>query len=106
MMTDATDASFEADVLRAPGPVLVDFWAEWCCPSRPIAPLLEEISKEVADRVTVVGFDVNDNPLTPVKYGINGIPTLILFKGGQVAARKLGVVTKDALLSWLQAVVA
>jgi thioredoxin 1 len=106
VMTDATDASFEADVLRAPGPVLVDFWAGWCCPSRPIAPLLEEISKEVPNRVTVVSFDVDRNPLTPVKYAVTGVPTLILFKGGQVAARKLGVVTKDALLSWLQTVVA
>lgn len=106
MTVTVTDASFEADVLRAPGPVLVDFWAGWCCPSRPIVSLLEEIEKEIAVRVTVADLDVDQNPLTPVKYGVAGVPTLIFFKNGQVAARKLGVVPKDALLSWLQAVVA
>ncbi|MGK9170405.1 thioredoxin TrxA [Inquilinus limosus] len=97
-----SDASFEADVLNAPGPVLVDFWAEWCGPCKMIAPALEEISAELGQKVSVVKLNIDDNPLTPPKYGVRGIPTLMLFKDGQVAATKIGAVPKGALHQWVE----
>ncbi|HVM78693.1 MAG TPA: thioredoxin TrxA [Stellaceae bacterium] len=104
MTTKITDATFEKDVLRAPGPVLVDFWAEWCGPCKMIAPFLEDISKEMAGRVTVAKINVDENPATPTKYGVNGIPTLILFKNGQVAATKIGALPKSKLVEWVESV--
>ena len=98
-----TDDSFAQEVLGAPGPVLVDFWAEWCGPCRMIAPALEEISKELGGRVTVAKLNIDDNPNAPARYGVRGIPTMILFKNGQPAATKVGAAPKSALQNWLEA---
>ena len=100
-----SDASFEADVLKAEGPVLVDFWAEWCGPCKAIAPSLEELAGELGGRVTVVKLNVDDNPSTPSRYGVRGIPTLMLFKGGQVASMKVGALPKGKLSEWVQSVI-
>lgn len=99
-----TDSSFDADVLRAPGPVLVDFWAEWCTPCKAIAPHLEELASEMKGKVTVAKINIDENPHTPMKYGVRGIPTLILFKNGQVAATKIGQLPKSKLLEWVESV--
>jgi thioredoxin 1 len=97
-----TDDSFQSDVLSADQPVLVDFWAEWCGPCRMIAPALEEISRELEGQVTVVKLNIDDNPDAPARYGVRGIPTMILFKNGEPAATKVGAAPKSALQSWLQ----
>ncbi len=99
-----SDASFDADVLKAEGAVLVDFWAEWCGPCKVIAPALEDIAKEMDGRVTVAKVNIDDNPLTPQKYGVRGIPTLMLFKDGQVAATKVGALAKNQLQEWVESV--
>ena len=96
-ITHVTDAEFEEKVLNAPGPVLVDFWAEWCGPCKAIAPALEEISEEMNGSVTIAKVDVDSNPSTPSKYGVRGIPTLILFKGGEVSSMKVGALPKAKL---------
>ena len=96
-----TDASFDSDVLKSGTPVLVDYWAEWCGPCKMIAPILDEVAKDYAGRVTVAKLDVDANPSIPAKYGIRGIPTLILFKGGQVAAQKVGALSKSQLTAFL-----
>ncbi len=104
-MTKAvSDASFETDVLKAPGPVLVDFWAEWCGPCRMIAPALEELQAEYGDKLTIVKVNIDENQQTPMKYGVRGIPTLMLFKGGQVAAQKVGAMPKQQIKSWIDSV--
>ena len=97
-----TDASFQQDVLGAPGPVLVDFWAEWCGPCRMIAPALEELSSELGEKVTIAKLNIDDNPNTPAKYGVRGIPTMILFKNGAPAATKVGAAPKSQLKGWLE----
>ena len=102
-VTHVTDAEFDEKVLKAPGPVLVDFWAEWCGPCKAIAPALEEISEEMNGTVTIAKVDVDSNPSTPAKYGVRGIPTLILFKDGEVAATKVGALPKGKLVEWIQA---
>jgi thioredoxin 1 len=96
-----TDATFEADVLQAPGLVLVDFWAEWCGPCKMIAPALEEIGAEFAGRVTVAKVNIDENPSTPNTYGVRGIPTLILFKDGKPTATKVGAEPKSKLKEWV-----
>jgi len=101
--TAISDASFEADVLNSDKPVLVDFWAEWCGPCKMIGPALEEISEELAGKVSIVKINIDDNPDAPAKYGVRGIPTMILFDKGQVVETKVGAAPKSALKGWLEA---
>ncbi|MFC3080395.1 thioredoxin TrxA [Phenylobacterium terrae] len=96
-----TDDTFEQDVLKADKPVLVDFWAEWCGPCKQIAPALEQIADELAGQVTVAKLDIEESPTTPSRYGVRGIPTMMLFKGGQMASMKVGAMPKNKILEWL-----
>ena len=100
-----TDASFEQDVLKADGAVLVDFWAEWCGPCKAIAPALEELAGEMDGKVKVAKINIDENPKTPTEYGVRAIPTLMLFKDGQVVATKLGAMQKSQLLQWVESVI-
>ncbi len=96
-----TDDSFEQDVLKASGPVVVDFWAEWCGPCKQIAPALEDLADEYADRIQVVKVNIDENPATPSRYGVRGIPTIMMFKAGEVAAVKVGALPKSRLFEWV-----
>ena len=96
-----TDESFEKDVLQSSTPVLVDFWAEWCGPCKQIAPALDQISEELAGEVTVAKVNIEESPLTPGRYGVRGIPTLMLFRDGQMASMKVGAMPKQKILEWL-----
>ena len=104
-MSDAilyvSDDSFETDVLKSSKPILVDFWAEWCGPCKMIAPILEDIAGEYADRLQVAKFNIDENPNTPPQYGIRGIPTLLLFKAGKLEATKVGALSKAQLTAFL-----
>ena len=98
-----SDASFDADVIQAIKPVLVDYWAEWCGPCKMIAPILDEVSKDYEDRLQVTKMNVDENREVPAKFGIRGIPTLMLFKDGQLAATKVGALSKAQLIAFLNA---
>jgi thioredoxin 1 len=97
-----TDESFATDVLNSDKPVLVDFWAEWCGPCRMIAPALEEISNELGEKVTIAKLNIDENPETPGKYGVRGIPAMLLFKGGQPVAQKVGAAPRGQIQGWLE----
>ena len=99
-----TDASFEADVLKASQPVLLDFWAEWCGPCKAIAPTLDALAQELQGKVVVAKINIDENPATPNRYRVQGIPTLMLFKNGQVAATQVGSVPKSKLYEWVNSV--
>lgn len=103
LITQVTDASFEEEVLKAEGPVLVDYWAEWCGPCKMIAPVLDEIAKTYEGKVKVCKLNIDDNQDTPPKYGVRGIPTLMLFKGGNVEATKVGALSKSQLAAFIDA---
>ena len=98
-----TDQSFATDVLGAGKPVLVDFWAEWCGPCRMIAPALEEIAGEIGEKVDIVKLNIDENPDTPTRYGVRGIPTMVLFRDGKPVAQKVGAAPRSQIQQWLEA---
>lgn len=100
-IVNVTDDSFDNDVLKASGAVLVDFWAPWCGPCKQIAPLLEEVAADMGDKITIAKIDIDDNPNTPGKYGVRGIPTLTIFKDGNVQGTKVGAVNKGKLIDFI-----
>lgn len=100
-----SDASFESDVIKASGPVVVDFWAEWCGPCKMIGPALEEIAGAMGDKVKILKLNVDENPGTAAKYGIMSIPTLMLFKNGEIASRQVGAAPKQKLQQWISSAV-
>ena len=97
-----TDESFDSDVIKSNKPTVVDFWAEWCGPCKQIGPVLEEISDEMKDDVIIAKHNIDEEPNTPTKYGIKGIPTMLLFKGGELKATKVGATTKSNIVSWIK----
>jgi len=97
-----TDESFENDVIKSDKPTVVDFWAEWCGPCKQIGPVLEEISNEMEKEVVIAKHNIDNEPNTPTKYGIKGIPTMLLFKGGELKATKVGATTKSNIISWIK----
>ena len=96
-----TDNSFETDVIKSDKPIVVDFWAEWCGPCKQIGPALEEISDDKGDSISIVKLNIDENPLTPQKYNVRGIPTLLIFKNGEVVAEKMGALPKSQLEDWI-----
>ena len=101
-----SDSSFESEVLNSDVPVLVDYWAEWCGPCKAIGPALEELSDAHGDAISIVKLNIDENPLTPQQYNVRGIPTLLIFKGGEVVAEKIGAVPKSQLEAWITSSIA
>lgn len=97
-----SDESFEADVIGSSKPVLVDFWASWCAPCKAIAPSLEEISNELGEQITIAKINIDDNPLTPSKFGVRGIPTMMIFKDGKVVSTQVGAMAKNRIDGWIK----
>ena len=97
-----TDENFDKEVLKSDKPIVVDFWAEWCGPCKQIGPTLEEISNEMANEITIAKHNIDKEPNTPAKYGVRGIPTMLLFKGGELKATKVGATTKSNIVSWIK----
>ena len=106
MTIQIDDSEFEAKVLNGSGPFLVDFWAEWCGPCRQISPVLDELAKEREGRITIAKVNIDKNPGTPQKYGVRGIPTLIIFKDGKAVSTKVGSLPKSKLAEWIDSVIA
>ena len=98
---NVSDANFDKEVLQDPGLVLVDFWAEWCGPCKQIAPALNAIAAEMGDKLTIAKVNIDENPNTPTRYGVRGIPTLVLFRGGQVVSTKVGAMPKSRIVEWI-----
>src|SRR6202790_392664 len=105
MVAPVSDKSFQADVLQSKEPVLVDFWAEWCGPCRAVAPVLEEVAGELKGKLKIVKLNVDENPETAAKYAIQSIPTLMIFKNGEMASRQIGALPKQNLGDWIKAAV-
>jgi thioredoxin 1 len=101
MVININDKEFETKILNSTKPILVDFWAEWCGPCRMLGPILNEISNEIGDKIDIVKLDIDSNPETPSKYGVRGIPTMILFKDGKIIDTKVGLVQKQNLIDWI-----
>ena len=97
-----TDENFEKEVIKSEKPVLVDFWAEWCGPCKMIGPILEEISNDMSDQIIIAKHNIDENPNRPVQYGVRGIPTMLLFKDGELKANKVGATTKSNIVSWIK----
>tara|TARA_B100001057_G_C22096554_1_gene661592 strand:- start:149 stop:469 length:321 start_codon:yes stop_codon:yes gene_type:complete len=97
-----TDETFDNDVIKSEKPTVVDFWAEWCGPCKQIGPVLEEISNEMKDEIIIAKHNIDEEPNTPTKYGIKGIPTMLLFKGGELKATKVGATTKSNIVAWIK----
>jgi thioredoxin 1 len=106
MAIDTTDANFEKEVLQSNEPVLVDFWAEWCGPCKQLAPIIDEIANEMGEKVKVCKVNIDENPETPAKYNVRGIPTLVVFKEGSPIATKVGSLPKSSLIEWIESSIA
>ena len=105
MVNQISDDTFQAEVLDADKPVLIDFWAEWCGPCKQIGPIIEEVSIELSDQLIVVKLNIDDNPRTPSDYGVRGIPTLMIFKNGEVAGTKIGALPKSKIIEWVESLI-